>query len=148
MSNNLKNKLNITGLRPIIAVSGTHVIILSAIIAMIALLVIFNTIRLTIYNAREEVEVMRLVGAANWFIRGPFVIVGFLIGLASALLSQMIILPLIFLASGPIESFTRGFQVFDYYVDNILLIVGLQLAVGIGLGILSSVIAIRKHLAV
>ena len=60
-------------------------IILSLMLATIAILVAFNQIRLAIYSSREEISVQRLVGASNWFIRGPFLIEGAISGIFAAL---------------------------------------------------------------
>src|SRR5487761_395603 len=65
-------------------------IIFSIILAIFVLLVTFNTIRLVIYSARDEISVMRLVGAGNWYIRGPFVITGAICGFFAAALSLLI----------------------------------------------------------
>jgi cell division transport system permease protein len=59
---------------------------LSIILALVAILVTFNTIRLAIYNSREEIKIQRLVGAGSWFIRGPFLVQGVLAGILAALI--------------------------------------------------------------
>ena len=66
---------------------------LVAVFSLIAILVIFNTITLTIYNRREEVEIMRLVGATNWYIRGPFLTESFLYAFSATILCSLIFLP-------------------------------------------------------
>ena len=58
--------------------------VIAILLLIVSLLLIANTIRLSIYARRREVEVMRLVGATNWFIRWPFVIEGLIVGLAGA----------------------------------------------------------------
>ncbi len=66
-------------------------IILAALLLIASLMLVGNTIRLSIYARRREVEVMRLVGATNWFIRWPFIIEGVIVGLAGALLAVAIL---------------------------------------------------------
>jgi cell division transport system permease protein len=61
--------------------------ILTALLALASTLLIANTIRLSLYARRREVEVMKLVGATDWFIRWPFVIEGMIVGAAGALLA-------------------------------------------------------------
>lgn len=68
------NRVIIEKLNRILNFIRTFGLILVIVFSLIAILVIFNTITLTIYNRREEIEIMRLVGATNWYIRGPFVI--------------------------------------------------------------------------
>lgn len=131
-------------------VNGIQAGVLATSIAIgaIAVLIAFNTIRLTIYNAKAEIGVMRLVGAANWFIRGPFLMQGILVGIFSTIIAQLLLAPVAYFLSGDLESFTQGFNLWNFYKAHIALTLGLQLAAGIGLGILSSAIAIGKHLKV
>jgi len=114
----------------------------------IAMLVAFNTIRLTIYSSRDEIEIMRLVGASNWFIRGPFIIQGMIVGVLATLLTTLLFFPLTLFLGIKLQSFAPGFELFSYFADNLLLILFLQLLTGIGLGVISSLIAIRKYLKV
>jgi len=66
--------------------------LIGAILLVVAsTLLIANTIRLSIFARRREIEVMKLVGASNWFIRGPFVLEGFLVGIAGSVLAVMIL---------------------------------------------------------
>ncbi|MDP2735536.1 MAG: permease-like cell division protein FtsX, partial [bacterium] len=112
----------------------------------IAVLVAFKTIRLTIYNSRDEIEIMRLVGAGNWFIRGPFLIQGIIGGVLATLITTFLFFPLALFISLELQSFAPGFNLFSYFAGNLLSIVLLQLLVGIGIGAFSSLIAIRRYL--
>jgi len=115
---------------------------------LIAVLVVFNTIRLTIYSSKEEIEVMRLVGASNMFIRSPFLLQGIIVGGLACVITFILLVPLtLFLSSKP-ETFVPQFNLFEYFMSNFFMILFLQLFVGIGLGVLSSMIAIRKYLKV
>lgn len=114
----------------------------------VAALVAFNTIRLAISNSREEIEVMRLVGASNWFIRGPFMVQGIVVGLFASILVALLLFPLLWLASSRLESFFSGFNLFEYFLSNFFTIFLLQSILGIIVGVLSSTIAIRKYLRV
>jgi len=126
--------------------SAVFLVILFA--AFIAILVAFNTIRLTIYSSRDEIEIMRLVGASNWFIRGPFIIQGMIVGVLATLLTTLLFFPLTLFVGIKLQTFAPGFELFAYFANNLLLIVFLQLLAGIGLGVVSSLIAIRKYLKV
>ena len=65
-------------------------IILGVILIIVAILVVFNTIKLAIENSKEEISTMRIVGASNWFIRGPFVIQGIIYGVIAFLICILI----------------------------------------------------------
>ena len=115
---------------------------------LIAILVAFNTIRLTIYSSREEIEVMRLVGASNMFIRAPFLIQGIIVGGLASLVTFILLVPLTLFLSSKLETFVPQFNLFEYFMNNFFTILFLQLFCGIGLGVLSSLIAIRRYLKV
>ena len=115
---------------------------------LIAVLVAFNTIRLTIYSSKEEIEVMRLVGASNMFIRAPFLLQGIIVGALASVITFILLVPLTLFLSSKLETFVPQFNLFEYFMSNFFLILSLQLFVGIGLGVLSSLIAIRRYLKV
>lgn len=126
----------------------TGVLLASIALAAVAVLVVFNTIRLTIYHAREEIEIMRLVGASNWFIRGPFIVQGAVIGVSAVLIAS-VLLALSIVSFRPwVETFIPNFSLFRFVSAYIFPILFWQLVVGIGVGVLSSTIAIHKHLKV
>ncbi|KKS73772.1 MAG: Cell division protein FtsX, partial [Candidatus Azambacteria bacterium GW2011_GWB1_42_72] len=88
-----ENKDAIDRLSNIIKVLRESGVAASLILAFIAFLVAFNTVRLAIYSAREEITVMKLVGASNWFVRGPFIVEGVLHGVVASIISFMIVIP-------------------------------------------------------
>ena len=115
-------------------------------LVVIAVLVTFNSIRLTIYTFRNEVEIMRLVGASNWFIRLPFITEGVLYGLFAALIVIISWYPL---ASYLTPFFTSsGVDIHPVNILNqkIVYLLGIQIATGMLLGAVSSLIAIRRYL--
>jgi len=118
------------------------------ILAVIAVLVTFNTIRLTIFNQKQEIEIMRLVGASNWHIRGPYLVEGGLYGLFAALAALAIFYPVVFFVSDKISSFAPDINLSSYFFGGIAQIFLLVIFLGIFLGVTSSFIAIRKHLKV
>lgn len=122
--------------------------ILSTIFAILAILVIFNTIRLAIYTYKKEVEIMRLVGASNWYIRWPFIVEGVLYGVFGVWLCLGILYLGIRFISPKLMGFLPELNLLDYFHSHIWTIIGLQLAVGVGLGVASSVIAVRRYLKV
>ncbi len=125
--------------------SGT---IISLALALITILVAFNTIRLAIYNSREEIGVMRLVGASNWFIRGPFIIEGILYGIIAAFLTLAIAYPVLLWLSPKLNAFLPDTDLLYYFQVNFWSIFGLLIGVGMILGGVSSLVAIRRYLNV
>ncbi len=122
--------------------------IASIILVIISILITFNTIRLAIYISREEIGVMRLVGASGKFVSGPFVIEGVIYGVISAVITVVLFCPFA-LWLGPItESFFTDLNLFHYYISNFGQLFLILLLTGIVLGGLSSFIAIRRYLKV
>ena len=123
-------------------------IVISLILAVISILVAFNTIRLAIYAQKEEIKIQRLVGASNWFIRGPFIIQGAISGIFAALIVILIFLPLLNFLSPKLETLMPDLNIFSYFISNFWTLLLIQLATGILLGVVSSILAIRKYLEI
>lgn len=128
-------------------VRGTGAFI-AIILGIVAILVAFNTVRLGIYTMREEIGIMRLVGATNWFIRGPFLVNGLLYGTVSAILTTFIFFPLTWFAAPKIAVIIPDFNLFKFFLTNIVSFLGIMLVAGLSLGMMSSLIAIRRYLRV
>lgn len=125
-------------------------ILLAAIFMVVTVLVTFNTIRLTIYNRRSEVEIMRLVGATNWYIRWPFFIEGIMYALLATFLVSGILLGLLFAMSNEIQQFLSPGSVVSTSLVNVLFwqILAANFVASIGLTVLASSIAMRRYLKV
>ena len=121
---------------------------LSGILVLIVILVTFSAIRLAIYSAREEIRVMRLVGANNWFIRGPFIVEGVLYGIISSLITLAVLYPVFWFLSPKLSGFLPISNFFVYFQANFWAFLALLLGLGVILGIVSSFLAIRKYLRV
>ena len=128
--------------------AGKVGISLSIVLAIVAILVAFNTIRLAILNQAEEIKIQRLVGASNWFIRGPFLIQGAISGIISTLISLLIFTLICWFLGPKIEFLFSGLNVWKFFTGNFFTIILIQLSTGILLGAISSSIAIRKYLKV
>lgn len=109
----------------------------------IALLITFNTIRITIYSHRQEFEIMRLVGASNLYVRMPFVFEGILYGLSAGILT----LGMLAGVSFGLKALTNGF-LFQVFLTHITVFAIGVIVVGVLLGVISSFIAIRRYLRV
>ncbi|HLD00041.1 hypothetical protein A2841_02050 [Candidatus Kaiserbacteria bacterium RIFCSPHIGHO2_01_FULL_48_10] len=123
----------------------------SIVFAIIAILVIYSTIKMTIYNQSDEIGIMRLVGASNIFIRGPFIVESILYGLFASLIAMAILFfPLVGLVSPFVSKFFEGYaeDLFRSFVSNIWMVAMLQMVLGILLSIVSSAFAVRKYLKV
>ena len=109
------------------------------------LLIVVNTIRMALMSRAQEIEIMRLVGASDQFVRWPFVVEGLLVGLAGALVTLVLLL----LASGPISEVARAIvgQVPVGWSGSLMLqVVTLVLAAGLGLGGVGAWISVRAYL--
>jgi cell division transport system permease protein len=127
---------------------------LIAIFMVISIFVVFNTIRLAIYSRRDEIEIMKLVGATPSFIRWPFIIEGTLFGIFAAILASLIIIfggkyflqsGILPLGSSDIMNFL-GPNAAKYFSGRSFQIVLYQVIVGIVLSVACSLIAIRRYL--
>lgn len=143
-----QNKEVIDRLSNLIANVKLGGLILSGIMILIVLLVTFSAIRLAIYSSRGEIKIMRLVGANNWFIRGPFIVEGILYGIISSLLTIGILYPVFYFISPKISGFLPIEDFFVYFQANVWAFLVLLLIIGVSLGAVSSFIAIRKYLKV
>lgn len=116
--------------------------------ALASILIAFATIRLAIYTARDEIAVMRLVGASNAYIRGPFIVAGIINGIIAAILVLLILWPATWYAGMKTSLWLGGFNIASYYSDHFILIFLIIMLSGIVLGGVASVLAIRKYLKV
>lgn len=122
-------------------------LILTVTLALIAVLVTFNTVRLAIYGYHEEIEIMHLVGASPWFIKGPFLIEGFLSGTIAALLTLLYFFPFVRALSPRVSAFV-GSEQFDlglWAARHGLRLALIFFFVGILLSMLSSWVAVRRY---
>ena len=144
--NYTQNKEVIEKLGKIIADVKMFGLILSLGLALIVFLVTFNAIRLAIYSSREEINVMKLVGAGNWFIRGPFIIEGMMYGVISTIITVILLYPAFYFTSPKIASFLPTGDLFSYFTGNAVVLFFILLAISLVLGAFSSLIAVRKYL--
>lgn len=143
-----KNKEVIDRLNSIIATIKRVGVSLGIFFAAISVLIIFNAIRITIYSHREEIEIMRLVGASNTYIRLPFIFEGLLYGSVATLVSLAVLYVSARFAAPYVSTAIPSSNLVAAYLSNFWLLLGIQLAIGVVLGIFSSVVAIRKYLKI
>jgi len=153
-----ENKLIIDRLSriiPTVEKAGSAVAIVFVIVAII---VVFNTIRLIIYTARDEISVMKLVGASNTYVRGPFVVSGIMYGIVSGIITLILMAAvaywsdLVVLKLAGVD-IAANFQLIvnilsTYFAKNFGQIFSIIMGMGIILGGVSSYIAARRYLKV
>jgi cell division transport system permease protein len=153
-----QNKIIIDRLSKIIPAVEQAGLIIAVILVALALIVVFNTIRLIIFTAKDEISVMKLVGASNIYVRGPLVISGIMYGIVSGILTLVLMAAFAYWSDTFILRFA-GVQVASdfqlvvnvlstYFVRNFSQIFVLIMCAGVILGGISSYIAARKYLKV
>lgn len=141
-----QNKAVIDRLAAIIRVSRQVGILAALFLTGVAILVSFNTILLGIYSNRDEISIMRLVGASNLYVRGPFVVLGVIYGFLTSLMSMLLITPVVYLSSDSVKWFIPEMDLAGYFTSNLFTLFLYQIAFGVGIGVISSFIAIRRYL--
>lgn len=146
--NYAENKDKIEKLNNIINTTEKIGMVLGAIFVAIAILITFNTIRLTIYTRKKEFEIMRLVGASNTYVQMPSIFEGIFYGLAASIISMGLILA----TAKFVSPLTRGAipyeNLLQFYLQYFWQIFGAILLLGVFLGVVSSFIAIRRYLKI
>lgn len=143
-----KNKVVIDRLAALIESSRQIGVAVAVVFSAVAMLVVFNTIRLAIFSAKEEIGVMKLVGASRNFIRSPFLVIGTLYGASASIITTFIFWALTFWLGPKSASFFAGIDLYEYFMQHFLQIFAIFLIGGVLLGIVSSYIAVRKYLRV
>lgn len=141
-----KNKVAIDRLVNIIDYLNRGGLALTVILAVIAGLIVFNTIRLAIYSTRDEIGIMRAVGASNALVRGPFMVDGIIVGILAAVLSMMVVAPVVSFLAPHLSRFVPGLSISGYFYGRLFSLLLLQVLLGAGIGTLSSFLAVRKYL--
>ena len=156
--NYLENKLIIDRLSRIIPAIEKSGSIIAIIFVIVAIIVVFNTIRLIIFTAKDEISVMKLVGASNIYIRGPLVVSGIMYGIAAAIFTLILMATFAFWSDKVVLRFA-GIQIASdfslvvnvlssYFTQNFAQIFLIIMGAGIVMGGISSYIAARKYLRV
>ncbi len=142
-----QNKLVIERLNTLIAGARKGGGATTLILALISIIIMYTTVRLTIYMSREEIGVMRLVGASSSYVRGPFVVEGMLYGAFAWLITILMFLPITYIITKSIGSLI-AINLYQYYVSHLFQIGSLVLLIGLALGAISSFLAARRYLNV
>jgi cell division transport system permease protein len=121
-------------------------LIASIFFVVISTLIIFNTIRMAIFTRKEEIEIMKLVGATKWFIRGPFIFEAALYGIVAAIIALCLSYTLL-LGGGPkLANYIDVQSTINFFQSYPLLIIGGELVIGVCIGAFSSMMAMSRYL--
>jgi cell division transport system permease protein len=120
--------------------------LITAVMIALSILITFNTVRLAIFIARDEIGVMRLVGGSNQYVRGPFVVEGIIYGLVAGILTLVFMYPITYWLKSTTQAFYGGVDLLHYFVANFVQIFFVIMFSGIALGAISSYLAVRKYL--
>jgi len=140
-----QNKIVIDRLTSILNGAERLGFIISFILILISLIITFNTIRLIIYMSRDEISVMKLVGASSRYIRGPFIVSGILVGVMSTVVTILILIPVSIWLGNQMTDFI-GINLFTYYKSNFFQLFTIILLSGVIVGSISSYFAVHRYL--
>jgi cell division transport system permease protein len=145
--NYAENKTVIDQLGKVIGFVHRFAYAVIALFAFASILITFNTVRLAIYTAKDEIGVMRLVGASNAYVRGPFIVEGTLYGAVAGLLALVLFVPLTLFFRGAVEAAFNA-DIFSLYLRDAWLFALILVGAGALLGAVSSFLAVRKYLSI
>lgn len=140
-----QNKLVIDRLTSIIEGAQRLGFIVSLLFIIISIIITFNTIKLIIYVSREEINVMKLVGADGKYIQGPFIVSGILVGLSASILTTLLFIPISMWLGNHMSDFI-GINLYSYYKTNFVQLFVIMVGSGIFLGAISSFLAVARYL--
>ncbi|HRZ30244.1 MAG TPA: permease-like cell division protein FtsX [Candidatus Paceibacterota bacterium] len=118
---------------------------IALVLALLSIFAVFNTISLAIYTSREEISVMRLVGAGNSYVKGPFMIEGAIVGVIASLLALVLLYPSVIWVRDVTAGIYGGINLVSFYFTNFGQIFVILLGSGILLGLMASYWAIRRY---
>lgn len=125
-------------------------VIVMLLLGAISVMIIMNTIRISVVNRRVEINIMKYVGATDWFIRWPFIIEGIIIGLVGAMVPLLLGFPIYAKVTSAIFEYLPVIKFIQFRLtgDVFGFLIPFGVIFGIGLGVIGSVTSIRKHLRV
>lgn len=140
-------QVGITRIHNITSQVERFTLILTGLFAIISFIIIFNTVRVAIYTQRMEINIKKLVGASNWFVRGPYIIESFVFSLISTLISGVIVYFVVKAIEPQIAGiFSQTGILTNYYHSHILELALAQFGAVLALTTLTSLLAMRRYL--
>jgi cell division transport system permease protein len=144
--NYYQNKTVIDRLTSAINATERAGLIIVIIFAVASTIIAIATVRLAIYSSRDEIVVMRLVGASNAYIRGPFLVAGALAGVLSSLIALILFFPITWYLGTNYTSWLGGFDIAGYYMSHFIYMSCILIGSGLILGSFASYLAVRRYL--
>jgi cell division transport system permease protein len=141
-------KDSIDKLNSIIGWTNTVGFWLSIIFVLMSCMIVYNTIRLAIFVYRDEIAVMKLVGASNMFIRGPFIVESFLYSIVATVITIILFFPATIWVTKKTVFFFEGLNINMFYTEHLVQLAGMLLIFSSILTVISSLLAVRKYLKV
>lgn len=132
----------------IMAASRRLGLAIAIVLVVLSVLVTVNTISLAIYTSREEISVMRLVGAGDLYVRAPFMVEGVLAGIIASILATGLLYPAAIWVRNATTNIYGGINLVAYYLENFGQILLILFGSGILLGVIASYLAVRKYVKV
>lgn len=123
-------------------------IIAASVLSAVSIMIIFNTIRMAIYTRRDEISIMKLIGATPGYIRGPFLVEASLYGVIAGIIANSIVYTLVFSLGSKVADAPEFATTYNYFTEpaTITLMLMSSIAVGVLIGVISSMLAMERHL--
>lgn len=123
-------------------------IISASVLGAVSIMIIFNTIRMAIYTRRDEISIMKLIGATPNYIRGPFLVEASLYGVFAGIIANSIVYSLVFSLGGRVSDAPEFAETYAYFTDptTITLMLLSSITLGVLIGALSAMLAMERHL--
>jgi cell division transport system permease protein len=146
--NYFQNKKAIDQLGQIIDAGEKLGAIVTVVFIIISILITLNTIRLAMFISKDEINVMKLVGASSNFITGPFLVTGAMYGLVSSIITLILFWPITYWLGPVTERFFVETNIFSYYISTFGQMLLIMVVAGVFIGSVSSYLAIKRYLRI
>lgn len=121
-------------------------VVLIFLFSLVSILVMATIISMKISQKKEDIEIMKLIGATSWYIRLPFIMEGVFYGTVGAIIGWTISTGVLLYATPFLESFLRGIPILPVPYVNLLILLGLEILLAVFLGVISSFVAVLRYL--
>lgn len=124
-------------------------VLAGVVFVVISALIIFNTIRMAIYNRKDEIQMEKLIGASRWFIRGPFLVEAAIYGVIAAIVATFLGLWILNSTSATLNSYGIVVQpTINFLMSYMAIVLVVMIGCGTLIGIISSLLATRRYLKI